>query len=95
MPEFLGERIEVETGESSPQPVRFRWRGDVFDVAEVVREWVDTGFGATAPASRVWYMRHHRRYYLVRATTGDVFKLYFDYANRKKPTWWLVSRGES
>jgi hypothetical protein len=30
----------------------------------------------------------------VRDSEGDVFKMYLDYANRKKPTWWLAEKWE-
>jgi len=93
MTEFVSEKIDVEKDKASPRPLSFKWRGQLYTVVEVLEEWVDAGFGATPPASRVWYNRHHRRYYVVRTSSGDIFKLYFDYANRKSPTWCLVSRG--
>jgi len=43
--EFIGESIEVEKEETSPRPVRFKWRGAVHDVVEVLDERVDTGYG--------------------------------------------------
>jgi hypothetical protein len=95
MTEFISERIEVEKDNASPRPLSFEWRGQDYRVAGVVREWVDVGYGATPPASRTWYNRHHRRYYVVVTSDGDVFKLYYDYANRKSPTWWLVSKGDT
>ena len=94
MTEFIGERIEVEKHEASPRPVSFRWRGQVYTVAGVLQEWVDKGFGNLPPDSRVWYNRHHRRFYVVQTSSGEVFKLYFDYANRKHPSWWLVSKDD-
>ena len=60
---------------------------------EVLNERVDTGYGGP-PRSQKWYTRRHRRYYVVRDSGGDVFKIYLDYANRKKPTWWLVEKWE-
>lgn len=94
MGEFIGEAIEVEKAETSPRPVRFSWRGGHHDVVEVLREWVDTGFGALPPRSRKWYNRRHRRYYVVRDAEGCVFEIYLDYANRRKRSWWLVQRLE-
>ena len=94
MTEFVGERIQVQKDATSPRPISFKWRGRLYVVAEMLEEWVDAGFGSTPTASRVWYNRHHRRYYVVRTTSGDIFKLYYDYANRKSPTWWLVGKGE-
>jgi hypothetical protein len=92
MEEFIGERIEVEKAQTSPRPVRFSWRGEHHDVVEVLREWVDIGFGGAPPGSRKWYNRRHRRYYVVRDGEGCVFEMYLDYADRRKPTWWLVER---
>ncbi len=90
--EFFGERVEVEQAAASPRPVRFTWRGQVHEVAKVEHVRVDTGFGSTPARSRKWYSRHHRRYYLARDAEGDLFEMYLDYANRQKPSWWLVKR---
>jgi hypothetical protein len=92
MDEFVDERIEVEQAATSPRPVRFTWRGVVHEVAEVLHEWVDTGYGGLPPQSRKWYTRRHRRYYVVKNTQGGVFEIYLDYANRRKRTWWLVEK---
>ena len=94
MEEFFGESIEVEKAETSPRPVRFKWRGAVHDVVEVLDERVDIGYGGLPPRSQKWRTRRHRRYYVVRDSQGDVFKMYLDYANRKKPTWWLAEKWE-
>jgi hypothetical protein len=90
MPEFVGERIEVEKDARSPRPVSFKWRGQVYSVAEVLKEWVDTGYGTAPERSRKWFTRRHRRCYVVRTTSGDTFEIYLDYANRRNQTWWLV-----
>ena len=92
MEEFISESIEVEQAETSPRPVRFTWRGEVHDVVEVLHERVDIGYGGLPPRSRKWYTRRHRRYYIVKDAQGNVFKIYLDYANRNKPTWWLVEK---
>lgn len=94
MGEFIGEQIEVEKAETCPRPVRFCWRDGQHEVAEVLDEWVDIGFGDAPPRSRKWYNRRHRRYYVVRDAEGRVFKIYLDYANRRKPTWWLAEKLE-
>ena len=90
MQEFLVERIEVEKDDKYPRPISFKWRGKVHTVAEVLKEWVDTGFGTAPPRSRRWYTRRHRRYYVVQDSSGDVFEMYLDYANRGNQTWWLT-----
>jgi hypothetical protein len=92
--EFISEKIEVERDPSFPRPVSFKWRGQVYTVAEIVQEWVDTGFGQAPPASRKWFNRRHRRYFVVRTTSGETFELYLDYANRGNQTWWLTRRRE-
>jgi hypothetical protein len=92
MEEFFGEQIEAEKEEQSPRPLRFTWRGEIHDVMEVLDERVDTGFGGLPRRSRKWYTRRHRRYYVVRDATGDVFEIYLDYSNRQKQSWWLVRR---
>jgi len=92
MGEFFGEKIEVVKAEMSPRPVRFKWRGVTYDVAEVLHERVDIGFGDLPHRSRKWYTRRHRRYYIVSDSAGSVFEMYLDYANRRKQTWWLVKR---
>jgi hypothetical protein len=94
MEEFIGERIEVEKAETLPGPVRFSWRGELHEVVKVLGEWVDAGFGELPARSGRWYNRRHRRYYVVRDTEGCVFEIYLDYANRRKPTWWLARRLE-
>jgi hypothetical protein len=92
MEEFFGEQIEVGKEKQSPRPLRFTWRGEVHDVAEVLNERVDAGFGGLPLRSRKWYTRRHRRYYVVRDSQGDCFEIYLDYSNRQKLSWWLVRR---
>jgi len=92
MVRLTSEKIEVQRGEASPTPISFEWRGEVHDVVEVVREWVDTGFGTAPERSRKWFNRRHRRYYVVKDSAGDTFEIYFDYADRRKPTWWLTKK---
>jgi len=92
MEEFISERIEVEKAETSPRPLRFTWRGEEHEVEQVLREWVDTGFGELPAHSRKWYNRRHRRHYVVRDAKGHVFEIYLDYANHQKRTWWLLER---
>lgn len=92
MEEFVGEQIEVEKAETSPRPVRFAWGGQNHEVAEVLHEWVDKGFGGIPPGSRRWYNRRHRRHYVVKDADSQMFEIYLDYANRRKRTWWLLYR---
>ena len=92
MTEFIAEKIEVETAESFPRPVRFTWRGETHEVAEIVSEHIDTGYGRLPPRSRKWFTRRHRRYFTVTDSSGDVFEMYNDYSDRRHKTWWLVRR---
>ena len=92
MEEFVGESIEVEKADTSPRPVRFKWRGQIHEVAEVLDEHVDISYGNLPPSSQKWNTRRHRRYYVIKDLQGNVFKIYLDYANRKKPTWWLAEK---
>lgn len=92
MDEFIDEQIQVEQAENSPRPVSFTWRGQVHEVAEILRRGVDAGFGDLPPRSRKWYTRRHRRYYVVRDTAGGVFEMYLDYSDREHKSWWLLKR---
>ncbi len=92
MEEFFGERIEVQQAQDSPRPVRFTWRGQVHEIAEVLHVRVDTGFGGLPPRSRRWYTRRHRRYYTVKDSQGAVFEMYLDYADKRRKSWWLVQQ---
>ena len=94
MEEFINERIEVEKAETSPRPISFCWRGSQHEVAEVLSEWVDIGYGDAPPRSRKWYNRRHRRHYVVKDAQRAVFEIYLDYADRRKPAWWLARRLE-
>lgn len=95
MDRFISEQIEVEQSPTSPRPVRFWWRGQCHDVAEVISVRVDGGHGDLPARSRRWFTRRHRRYYTVKDTDGNTFELYLDYANRARKVWQLVKQLES
>jgi hypothetical protein len=90
--QFIGEQIEVEQSPTSPRPLRFRWRGRLHPIVEILHRRVDVGFGDLPARSRKWYTRRHRRYYTVRDAAGEVFEIYIDYSIRTRKTWWLVRR---
>ncbi|MDO8682521.1 MAG: DUF6504 family protein [Armatimonadota bacterium] len=94
MTEFVDEKIEVETAETFPRPVRFVWQGRTHEVVEILSEHVDVGYGMlpAGSRSRTWFNRRHRRYFTVKDSTGDIFEMYMDYADRQHKTWWLVKR---
>lgn len=87
---FIGEEIQVEQAPRSPRPVRFVWRGEMHEVAEVLSVRVDTGFGDHPPRSRRWYTRRHRRYYVVKDAQGFTYELYLDYADKSRRRWFLT-----
>jgi hypothetical protein len=90
MTKFLGEKIEVEKDKISPCPVSFKWRDQVYTVAKVLQEWVDSSFGQAPPRSCKWYNRRHRRHYIVLCESGETFEMYYDYGDKRQHTWWLV-----
>ncbi len=94
MDEFISEPIDVERASDGPAPARFMWRGQNHEVSQVIRSYVDIGYGDHPPMSRRWYTRRHRRYYTVKDASGAVYQMYLDYSNKSKPTWWLVKRLE-
>lgn len=76
--EFVGRPIEVTTTGTVRVPASFRLGDREYEVAEVLEMWQDHGFGMAAPQKKNWRLRHHRNYFRVRTTEGDVFELYLD-----------------
>jgi len=97
---FVGEPIEpiaesmdtrrMATG-GPGLPMRFRWRGEAHEVAEVLEQWRQTG--PCTSGSGEQYVRKH--WYRVRTTGGVEMKLYFERQARsgreRKVRWWLHS----
>jgi hypothetical protein len=93
---FIAEPIEVEFDQppvfaKRPGcPDRFTWEGRAFQVAEMLREWQDTGRRGRmasnmrpehlATASRRGSWGVGRTYFRVRTDLGRVFDLYYDRA---------------
>lgn len=75
-------------------PHRFTWRGDAFEVAEVIRTWKQDGACRNGSTDR--YVRKH--WYEIRTQTGATMTIYFERSFRKKPAraerWWLFSIGD-
>jgi hypothetical protein len=106
---FVGEEIEVPLNpgpslEKKPGcPDGFVWRGEAFQVAEMLNEWHDYARRgrmshnmqpqhlATASLHGSWGVG--RDYYRVRTQVGRVFDLYYDRAPRgsqeRKGRWFL------
>lgn len=78
-PEFFGREIQVITSGEVKIPVSFHLADREYVISEIVREWQDHGFGnSVARRKNKWWQRHHRNYYLVKTTDGELFEIYYD-----------------
>jgi hypothetical protein len=106
---FIGESIEVQFHkppqlEKTPGPPdSFTWRGETFQVTEVLREWVDfrrrgrmarnmqPQHAATASRRGSWGVGEF--HFRVRTDSGRIFDLYYDRApknaDHRKGEWFL------
>ncbi len=91
MDEFIGRRIQVRCEGLVKRPVAFRLDDDEYEIEAIVEEWQDWGFGK-ADRLRNWRTRHHRNYYRVRTTGGDVFEIYCDRPKPARITWYAFKR---
>jgi hypothetical protein len=96
MPEhFLGREIKVITGGDVKVPVSFKIDDREYIVAEVLESWPDYGFGHSDRRKR-WWQRHHRNYYRVMTTDGEVYEMYYERGvNLENPEfkkWFLTQR---
>ncbi len=80
---FIDEEIRVEVAEFGV-PVRFVWRGEAFEVEEVIsaRRSIDL--------KRAWWRRRHRDHYRVRTSDGRIFDLYFHRGPGRR--YWVLLR---
>jgi len=79
MPErYFGRQIEVATGGDVKVPVSFRLDDRDHAIVEVVESWPDYGFGTSTTGRKSWKQRHHRNYYRVKTTDGEVYEIYYD-----------------
>ena len=98
--EFISEPIEPVAGTFDPAgmtrtepglPGRFVWRKTEYTVADVIRAWKETG--PCKSGSGEQYLRKH--WYKIRATSGEVMKIYFERKpmskGQRKIRWWLYS----
>ena len=98
--EFVGEQIKAVPGSMHTLgmtrrepglPRRFTWRGEQYDVAEVLDRWKETG--PCTSGSGEQYLRKH--WYRIRTTSGQEMKLYFERQARRgsgqKSRWWLYA----
>ncbi len=98
MPEhYFGREIDVVTGGEIRTPLAFTLDGYEYTIAEVLEVWQDAGFGHSE-TSRTWRTRHHRSYFRVKTTEGEIYEMYFDRGtNLKHPEfrkWFLTQRLE-
>ncbi|MGQ9573210.1 MAG: DUF6504 family protein [Dehalococcoidia bacterium] len=95
MAEFIGREIEVTTAGEIKTPVAFRLGGQEYEIAEVVDAWQDHGFGLAEPLRKNWRLRHHRTYYRVRTSGGEVFEIYMERGSLRHPErrrWYVYRR---
>jgi len=94
-PQFIGREIKVTLSGEVRVPASFRLDNREYVIAEITEAWHDYGFGRSPLRHRKWWQRHHRTYYRVKTTQGDVFEIYYDrgtkpgHPERKK---WFLSR---
>jgi hypothetical protein len=92
---FIGKEITVEVAGELNQPVSFSLEGNDYRIAEITESWPDYGFGKSITGRKRWWQRHHRNYYRVKTTNGDIFEIYYDRGvNRKHPEYrkWFLTR---
>ena len=94
MAEFIGREIEVTVEGEIKAPVAFRLGGQEHRIAEILDVWQDHGFGLAEPLRKNWRLRHHRNYYRVRTSEGEVFEIYMERGSLKHPERrrWYASR---
>jgi hypothetical protein len=80
---FIDEEVEVRVGDFG-RPLSFVWRGNAFEVVEVLRSW------RKLDLKRAWWRRRHRDHYLVRVSGGRVFELYFHRGPGRR--FWVLLR---
>jgi len=72
-------------------PRRFVWRGEEYEVADVLQQWRETG--PCTSGSPEQYVRKH--WYRIRTAGGAEMKIYFERQARsrrqQKSRWWLYT----
>lgn len=97
MPErFLGRKIEVTTSGDIKTPVSFKLDDREYVITEILESWPDYGFGSSVTGRKRWWQRHHRNYFRVKTTDGDVYEIYYDRGinlnNPEYKNWYLTRR---
>jgi len=94
-PQFFSQQINVITKGKVKVPVSFRLDDREYAVADILDSWHDYGFGRSPARRKRWWQRHHRTYYRVKTTEGEVFEIYFDRGTKlgyAKRNIWFLSR---
>ena len=94
-PQFFGRQINVTTKGEVKVPVSFCLDDREYTIADILDSWHDYGFGKSpAQRKRRWWQRHHRSYFRVKTTEGEVFEIYFDRGTKleqiKRNMWFLA-----
>ena len=91
MDEFIGRQIQVRCEGLVKRPVAFCLDEQEYEVEAIVEEWQDWGFGKT-DRQRNWRTRHHRNYYRVRTTEGELFEIYCYRPKPMRTRWYVYKR---
>lgn len=93
IPQFFSRQIDVTTGGEVKVPVSFRLDDREYVISEIMEAWQDYGFGKSQLHRKRWWQRHHRNYYRVKTTKGEIFEIYFDRGTKlehaKSRKWFL------
>ena len=93
VPQFFGQEIKVTVSGEVQVPASFRLGDREYVISDIIAAWPDYGFGGIQLRRKKWWQRHHRNYYRVKTTQGEVFEIYYDrgtkleHPERKK--WFL------
>jgi len=92
-PQFFGQEIEVTVSGEVKVPVSFQLGEQEYVILEIIEAWQDHGFGRDSSRRHRWWQRHHRNYYRVKTTQGEIFEIYYDRGTSleqaKRQKWFL------
>jgi hypothetical protein len=94
-PKFFSRQISVTTKGEVKVPVSFRLDDREYAIADILDSWHDYGFGKSSAHRKRWWQRHHRSYFRVKTTEGEVFEIYFDRGTKlehARRSMWFLSR---
>lgn len=78
-PKFFGQEVQVTVSGDVRVPTALRLADREYIISEILQEWQDHGFGPTATGRKKrWWERHHRNYYLVKTSEGELLEIYYD-----------------